>query len=331
MVFVMACLSIVPLAVIIGDATEQLAFYTGSKIGGLLNASMGNLPELFIGFFAVKAGLHDLVLASMAGSIIGNILLVLGFSVLCGGLTYDSQIFDRNIARSNFTLLCFAAISVTVPLAFKLANDGGGHVRDGLIAISFSMAVILLLIYGLGLVFSLVTHRNMFLEHDRNNGGGQAEWSLAKSLCILALATLFVAIESEILVSTVETAGKEFGLPDAFIGIIIIPIIGNVGEHASAILMSMKNKVDISLEIAVGSSMQIAMFVSPLLVLASFALGNPLLYVYDPFEVVAMLTAILLSLYVFQDGRTYWLEGVLLILCYIVFGVAVYYTKLLSV
>ncbi|MFZ4699059.1 MAG: calcium/proton exchanger [Candidatus Methylumidiphilus sp.] len=327
-VFVMACLSIVPMAIIIGDATEQVAVYTGPKIGGLLNATMGNVPELFIGFFAVKAGLFGLVLASMAGSIIGNLLLVLGFSVLCGGLVYTSQTFDKSMARSNFSLLCFAAISVVVPLAFKLTNRESLHLNDGLAAISLAMACIMLLIYILGLVFSLVTHRNMFLESDRIDCVEEPDWSLRKAVIVLGIATLAVAVASEMVVATVEKAGRDFGLPETFIGIVIIPIIGNVAEHSSAVLMSIKNKVDISLEIAVGSSMQIAMFVTPVLVLAGYALGKPMLLVYAPFEVVAIITAILLSLYVFQDGKTYWLEGVLLLFCYVLFGVAFFYAEI---
>lgn len=327
-VFVMACLSIIPLAIVIGDATEQVAIYTGPKIGGLLNATMGNVPELFIGFFAVKAGLYGLVLASMAGSIIGNLLLVLGFSVLCGGMVYTSQTFDKSIARSNFSLLCFAAISAVIPLAFQYTNQGSQHLQDGLAAISLSMACIMLVIYLLGLVFSLVTHRNMFLENDRIDCVEDAEWSLRKAFTILCFAMIAVAVASELVVDTVEKAGRDFGLPQAFIGIIVIPIIGNVAEHSSAILMSVKNKVDISLEIAVGSSMQIAMFVTPVLVLAGLAVGKPMLLIYQPFEVVAIITAILLSLYVFQDGKTYWLEGVLLLFCYIVFGVSFFYAEL---
>ena len=179
-----------------------------------------------------------------------------------------------------------------------------------------------------GLVFSLVTHRNMFMENDRIDCIEEPEWSLRKAVIILGLSTLSVAVASEIVVATVENAGRDFGLPESFIGIIIIPIIGNVAEHASAVLMSIKNKVDISLEIAVGSSMQIAMFVSPVLVLVSFAIGQPMLFVYAPFEVVAILTAILLSLYVFQDGKTYWLEGVLLLFCYIVLGVSFFYADI---
>jgi Ca2+:H+ antiporter len=325
LIFVMACLAIVPLAVLIGDATEQIALYAGPKIGGLLNATMGNVPEFFIGLFAVQAGLYKLVLASMAGSIIGNLMLVLGFSVLCGGVVNKTQTFDKNIARSNFSLLCFAAVSIVLPLAFKLTNGDNENIHDGLAVISFTMAAILLIIYILGLVFSLVTHRNLFLDHDSADNDEEPKWSLARATAILAVTTVFVAIESEILVSTVEKTVREFGLPEAFIGIIIIPIIGNVAEHASAVVMAVKNKVDISVEIAVGSSMQIAMFVSPVLILFSFAIGHPLIYVYDPFIVVAVLAGILLPLIVFQDGRTYWLEGALLIFSYLVFSVAFFF------
>jgi Ca2+:H+ antiporter len=327
-IFWAACLAIIPLAVLIGDATEQIAAYNGPKIGGLLNATMGNIPELFIGFFAVKAGLYGLVLASMAGSIIGNIMLVLGLSILTGGLRYSFQTFDRNIARSHFSLLCFAGVSLVVPLAFQITNDGDPNLERGLTVISFTMSLLLLLIYVLGLVFSFVTHRNLFLQHQSARNGTEPTWGFLNAVIILAVAAALTALESEMLVATVEGTVKEIGLPEAFIGVVIIPLIGNVAEHASAILMALKNKVDISLEIAVGSSMQIAMFVAPVLVLVSFAGGQPLLYVYDSFEVVAVLTGIFIALFVFQDGKTYWLEGALLVFCYVVFAVAFFYVTL---
>lgn len=325
LIFIYACLAIVPLAVLISDSTEQIAVYTGPKIGGLLNATMGNIPELFIGLFGVQAGLHQLVLASMAGSIMGNIMFVLGVSIFCGGVIHANQTFDKTIARSNFSLLCFAAISLIVPLAFKLTHDNPAKLDQGLTVISFSMAIILLLIYVMGLVFSLIAHKNLFLEADHNGNGKQAKWSLGFSIGLLTLTSAFVAIESELLVSKVEAAIQVLKLPELFIGIIIVPILGNVAEHTSAIVMAVRNKVDISVEIAVGSSMQIAMFVAPILILFSFALGNPLIYVYDPFEVIAVIIGILLSLYVFQDGKTYWLEGALLTFAYVLFCVAFFF------
>jgi Ca2+:H+ antiporter len=327
MIFFMACLSIVPLAVIIGDATEQISIYTGPKIGGLLNATMGNVPELLIGIFAVKAGLYGLVLASMAGSIMGNILLVLGFSVFLGGLKNKIQVFNKNIARSNFSLLSFAAISIVIPFAFKYATRGSAHSEQGTITLSLGIAILLLCIYVLGLVFSLVTHRNIFTQHDEHaeEEKEEAKWSLPVSMTVLAAATFFVAIQSETLVATVEHTVKQFGLPEVFIGIILIPILGNVAEHASAMIMAVKNKIDISVEIAVGSSMQIALFVAPILVILSFILGNPLPYVYSPFEVVGMLVGIMMSIYVFQDGKTNWLEGIQLVTCYIILAIAFFF------
>lgn len=331
-IFATACLAIVPLAIIIGQATEQIAAYAGPKVGGLVNATMGNIPELFIGFFAVKTGLYGLVLASMVGSIIGNIMLVLGLSILAGGMLHKFQSFDRNIARSHFSLLCFAAVSLVVPLAFKMTREGQANVEQGLTVLSLAMSALLLLIYVLGLTFSFVTHRNLFVQYDGNgNGNGNGEppqWSLRTALAVLAVCAALVALQSELLVETVEGTAQRLGLPQAFIGVIIVPLVGNVAENASAILMARKNRINISLEIAVGASMQIAMFVAPLLVLTSFMTDQPLIYLYDPFEVVAVLTGILIALFVFQDGATYWLEGALLLFCYVIFGIAFFFVHL---
>lgn len=327
-VFLAVCLSIIPLAAVIGNATEQLSLYTGSKVGGLISATMSNIPELLIGFFAVKAGLHRMVMASLAGSIMGNILLVLGLSILLGGLRRKYQYFDKSTARSNFILLMFAAMSVIIPFALKYAIDGHGKesINSGLNAISFSIAVILLFTYVSGLVFSLVTHRNVFTrQEEREEKTEKPEWSLRYSIIVLALAAIFVAVESDMLVDTVGAVIRNYGLPEVFIGIILIPILGNVAENVSAIIMAVKNKVDICVEIAVGSSIQIALFVAPLLILTSFILGNPLIYVYDMFEIVAMVIGIGLSLFVFQDGKTNWLEGIVLLGCYILLGVAFFF------
>lgn len=328
LVFLTVCLSIIPLAAVIGTATEQISLYTGSKVGGLISATMSNVPELLIGFFAVKAGFYNIVLASMAGSMLGNILLVLGVSIFLGGLKRKYQSFDKTIARSNFILLLFAATSIIIPFALKYAIRGSDRVNlnDGLIATSFSIAVILLITYIAGLVFSLVTHRNIFVrQEDREEQNEQPDWSLLKAVIILLSAAFFVAIESEMLVDTIEFVTKSYGLPEVFMGIILIPLLGNVAENVSAVLMAVKNKVDICIEIAVGSSIQIALFVAPLLILSSFILGNPMIYVYDMFEVVAILAAIGLSLFIFQDGRTNWLEGVVLLGCYVLLGVAFFF------
>lgn len=327
-IFVMTCLSIVPLAIIIGNATEQISFYTGPKIGGLLNATMSNIPELLIGLFAVMAGRYSLVMASMAGSIMGNVLLVLGFSVFFGGLKYKFQSFNKAIARANFTMLTFAAISFIIPLAFKHATEGTESFNKGIPVLSLGISLILIITYLLGLVFSLVTHISIFTQRDEESHKdeeGSPKWKLSSSILILSAAAVLVAVQSEALVSTVEQVVRTFGIPEAFIGIVLIPILGNVAENASAIIMAVKNKVDISVEIAVGSSMQIAMFVAPLLVIISFIQGHPMAYVYNFFEVVSMLIGICMAVYVFQDGKTNWLEGIQLIGCYIILALAFFY------
>ena len=322
MTFIFACLAIVPLAVLITDATEQIAISTNPKVGGLLNATMANIPELFIGLFAVKAGLYNLMLASMAGSVIGNLMFVLGMSIFCGGLRHAAQSFDRTNVRTNLSLLCFAALSVIMPLAFKLTHADSGKLEQSLTAISFTMASILLLIYLAGQVVT-IRAQSAIAEPDQDDAGVEvSKWSLRFAVGVLLAVTGLVAVESDLLVSKVEIAVNELHLPETFIGIIIIPILGNVAENTSAILMAYRNKLDISLEIAVGSSMQISMFVAPALVLLSFALNRPLIFVYDPFKAVALISAIFLALNVLQNGKTYWLEGALLVCAYLVFCVA---------
>lgn len=326
LVFFTACLSVVPLSAVISNATEQLSLYTGSKIGGLLNATMGNIPELLIGLFAVRAGYFNLVLASMAGSIIGNMLLVLGFSALLGGFKHQFQYFNKNTARSNFTLLFFAALSVIIPFTLKHALDTKMDANTALASVSFSIAVAMLVIYISGLIFSLITHRNVFIKQKEENlPSEKPRWKLWVSVTLLAVTAFFIALESEMIVDGIDHVIANYGLSEVFIGIILIPLIGNVAEHASAIIMAIKNKVDICVEIAVGSSIQIALFVAPLLILVSFFSGKPIIYVYDLFMVVAMLSAIGLSLYIFSDGKTNWLEGLVLISCYSVLGVAFFF------
>ena len=326
--FITVCLSIIPLAAVIGNATEQLAYYTGAKAGGLISATMSNIPELMIGLFSVNAGMYNLVLASIAGSIIGNILLVLGASILLGGFKYKYQAFNKNIARSNFILLVFTAMSIVIPFSLRHAMTSklGPSLQNGLTTISFSIAVILLVAYVSGLVFSLITHRNVFIKQEENKEEGKrAEYSLALTIGVLVAASVCVAVESRMLVDTAQQVINNYGFSELFIGIIIIPILGNVAENMSAILMALRNKVDISIEIAIGSSIQIALFVAPLLILASFMTGNPIIYIFDFFELVALLVAIALSLYVFQDGKTNWFEGLVLVCCYIILGIAFYF------
>lgn len=322
-VFAFCCLGIVPLAVVLGDATEQISMYTGPKVGGFLNATMGNVPELLISAFAIQAGMYSLVLASLAGSILGNILLVTGMSIFIGGLKYKFLPFNTNITKNNFTLLAFAVFSIAVPFFFKLAN---GDSASGIPMQHFSLALAILMVvlYILGLVFSLITHRDIFNSNDNGEEGEEEKevpsWSLKKGIFVMAAAAVAVAVMSEILVSTVEGAAEQFGLGEAFIGIILIPILGNVAEHASAVIMAYKGKIDISIEIAVGSSMQIAIFVTPLMVIYSALMGNTMEYVYTPMELMGIVISIGITLVVFLDNKVNWLEGIELVASYILLG-----------
>ena len=328
LLFITVCLSIIPLAALIGDATEQISIYTGSKAGGLISATMSNVPELLIGFFAVRKGLYGLVLSSMAGSIISNILLVLGLSILLGGLKHKYQSFSKSIARCNFLLLIFAALSIMIPFTLQYVIEDVGEAGSivGLTAVSLCMAVVFLLTYISGLIFSFKTHSTIFIKHEPHQEEKEAaKWSLKKAVLVLIAAALCVAFESEMLISTVEHIISRYGFKETFIGIIIIPLLGNVAENTSAIIMAVRNKVDLSIEIAIGSCIQIALFVAPLLIFVSFFIGNPIVYVFNAFQLVAMLIAIGLSLYVFQDGRTNWLEGLVLVSSYAILGVAFFF------
>ena len=321
-VFWLCCLGIVPLAAVLGDATEQISLYTGPKVGGFLNATMGNVPELLISGFAVKAGLFSLVLASLAGSILGNLLLVMGMSIFIGGLKFKFLPFNTNITHNNLTLLAFAVFSIAVPFFFKLANnqpDGSESVAK----FSLALAIIMVVLYSLGLVFSLITHRDIFLDEVGDDDEEETPaWTLRKGVIVLAVAAFFVAVMSEILVSTVEGAAKQYGLGEAFIGIILIPILGNVAEHAAAVIMAYKGKINISIEVAIGSSMQIALFVTPLMVVWSAFVGPTMEYVYTPMELMGIIISVVLVTTVFMDHKVNWLEGAELIAGYIILGAA---------
>ena len=320
-VFWLCCLGIVPLAAVLGDATEQISMYTGPKVGGFLNATMGNVPELLISGFAVKAGMFSLVLASLAGSILGNLLLVMGMSIFVGGMKFKFLPFNKNITHNNLTLLGFAVFSIVVPFFFKLSSgesDGG----ESMSKFSLALAIIMVVLYSLGLIFSLVTHRDIFQDEDGDDEGEEAKWTLRKGVIVLTIAAALVALMSEILVSTVEGAAEQYGLGEAFVGIILIPILGNVAEHAAAIIMAYKGKINISIEIAVGSSMQIALFVTPLMVIWSAMIGPTMEYVFTPMELMGIIVSVVLVGTVFMDLKVNWLEGAELVAAYIILGAA---------
>lgn len=312
--FILAALSIIPLAGLMGAATEEISFYTGPKIGGFLNATFGNATELIISFFALKAGLFDVVKASIAGSVIGNILLVLGASMLFGGLKHKNQTFNKKVIEVSSSMLLFAVIGLCIPAIFthtidpKLLNTR----YEGL---SIVVAIIMFAIYILSLVFSFFTHKDIYsIDHEEE---GSAKWSLKKSIIILAIATILIAIESEFLVSGVDSITATLGLSEFFVGIILIPIIGNAAEHSTAIVMAMKNKMDVSVEIAVGSSLQIILFVAPVLIFLSL-LFTPMSIVFNQFELVSLIVSVLIVNRVASDGESNWLEGVQLLSVYLI-------------
>ncbi len=332
LVFVTAALGIIPTAALMGRATEELAARSGPGIGGLLNVTFGNAPELIIALFALGQGLHEVVKASIIGSIIGNILLVLGGAMLAGGLGREKQTFSRTGASIQTSMLLLAAAALLMPAIFELV-EGKGLPQPGAQIVdygstvehlSLAVAIVLIVTYVLGLVFSLKTHRDLFNpEYGDEDSWG---WSVRASVIALAIAGVLVGVMSEVLVSSISEASKSVGLSEFFIGVIVVAIVGNAAEHWVAVLVAMKDKMDLSVNIAIGSSAQVALFVAPVLVLASFFIGpHPLALVFNGFELGAVLIAILIANYVTQDGESTWFEGVQLLAVYIVFGIAFFY------
>ncbi|MFK8328692.1 calcium/proton exchanger [Pseudomonas sp. BJa5] len=327
LVFLAAALAIVPLAGWLGRATEQLAERSGEGVGGLLNATFGNATELIIALSAMRAGLHDVVKASVAGSIVGNILLVLGAAMLAGGLRHREQLFNASAARSQATLLTLAAIALILPAAYNAVV--APRVPHGLQALSLYISLVLLLVYGLFLVYSLITHKNLFAGdpgavHDPHQA---PDWSTGKALLVLAAATVMIAWISEILVAAIEPSARQLGLSNLFVGVFIVAILGNAAEHSSAISAAMKNRMDLSLAIAIGSSVQVALFVAPVLVLASYLISaTPMDLAFSSGLVLSMLLAVLITGQVAGDGRSDWLKGVQLLAVYLILGLAYFFT-----
>jgi Ca2+:H+ antiporter len=323
LIFVASGLAIVPLAGWMGHATEQLAERTGEGVGGLLNATFGNAAELIIALAALRAGLHEVVKASLAGSIIGNILLVLGAAMLAGGLRHREQHFNPAGARSQATMLTLAAIALIVPAAVRAI--GGGE-SIGLAPLSVGISCVLLGVYALNLVFSLVTHASLFSGSHAPEAAHAPPRSLGRALATLGVATLFVAWMSEILVGTIEPSAHALHLNDVFVGVFVVAILGNAAEHATAVTAALKNRMDLSLSIAIGSSVQVALFVAPLLVLASYLLGPaPMDLAFTGGLVLTVLLAVLICGQVAGDGRSDWLKGAQLLAVYIILGLAFFF------
>lgn len=335
-IFITSALAIVPLAAWMGTATEEIAVVLGPSLGGLLNATFGNATELIIGLVALNAGLIDVVKASITGSIIGNLLLVMGLSMFLGGLRYKEQTFQPIVARTNASAMNLAVIAMLLPTAVNYTSSGVD--KATIQHLSEWVAIVLILVYGLTLLFSMKTHSYLYdaglAEMDPEE---LAEANLAPDdpakhevnvklwSGVLLACTLMVAIESELLVGTLEEATSRLGLTALFTGVILVPIIGNAAEHATAVTVAMKNKMDLSVSVAVGSSLQIALFVAPFLVLAGWVLHKPMDLDFNPFELVAVAVSVLIANSISSDGQSNWLEGTMLLAAYLVLGIAFYF------
>jgi len=322
-VFVLSALGLIPLAKVIGDATEELAIFTGPRLGGLLNATLGNLAELIITIFALQAGLVDLVRASITGSIIGNLLLVLGFSIVAGGWKYGIQKFDRRTASNNAVLAVLAVVALAIPSLFDRALTT--HPNSELF-FSEGVAAVLIILYGLNILYSF---RSKADDKDVIAIGEAAEeeqgrWSLRLTIGVLVAATIATALVSETLVGAVEPVVAKLGLTEFFVGIIIIPLIGNIAEHVVAVQVALKNKMELSIAVSLGSSLQIALFVAPVLVFISLLFNNRLLLVFNDFELIALFGASLIAALIALDGESNWLEGAMLLAVYLIAGLAFY-------
>ncbi|MFS8636457.1 MAG: calcium/proton exchanger [Gemmatimonadota bacterium] len=326
-IFIASSLAIIPLAGLMGRATEQLAERLGEGVGGLLNATFGNAAELIIAIMALRAGFHDLVKASITGSIIGNILLVFGLGTLWGGLKYESQTFNRTAASLGATLLVLSAIGLVVPAIFHHLAGAGAVILER--ELSFEIALVLMATYLLSLVFTLRTHRHLYVGDAGPHGLHEIDAELGstkQALLLLLASTAGVALMSELLVGAVEEAAEAFGMSEVFVGVILVALIGNAAEHSTAVLMAGKNKMDAAINIAVGSSIQIALFVAPLLVFLSYVMGpQPMDLIFTTLEVVAVAIAVAIMALISQDGESHWMEGVQLLAVYVILGIAFYF------
>lgn len=326
LIFLCAAVAIIPLAGWLGRATEQLAERCGEGVGGLLNATFGNATELIIAIAALRAGLHDVVKASLAGSIIGNILLVLGAAMLCGGLRFKEQHFNSEGARAEASLLTLAAIALVLPAAYMLRAEQVPLLLDKVQHLSTAISVVLLLAYGLFLYYSLVTHKALFAGNHEDDSDKANLWPMGKAIGVLALATGLIAWTSEILVGAIEPSAKAFGLSNIFIGVFVVAILGNAAEHATAITAALKNRMDLALSISIGSSLQVALFVAPVLVLSSLFIGtNPMDLAFSSGLTLTVLLAVIITGQVAGDGRSDWLKGMQLLAVYLVFAMAFFF------
>ena len=345
LIFAAAALGVVPTAAVMGRATEEIAHKAGPGIGGIMNVTFGNAPELIIAFFALEKGLHEVVKASIAGSILGNILLVLGASMLVGGLTAPAdkqsgvkeQRFEAQAAHAQAGMLLLAVVTLMMPVVYELVSSSDPLPQPGdsrldfnstVEHLSLATAIVLMLVYFAGQYFSLRTHKSLFNPYTEGEPAEEHgdSWSMKKALIALAISGVLVGLMSEILVGSIEEASHDIGLSEFFVGVIVVAIVGNAAEHWVAVLVAAKQKMDLAVNIAMGSSAQIAMFVAPVLVILSFFFGpNPMPLVFNGYEIAAMIGAILVAQFVTIEGRSNWFEGVQLLGLYVILGIVFFY------
>ncbi len=334
-VFASSAVAIIPLAGLMGKSTEMLAERLGPGIGGLLNASFGNAAELIIAFFALKRGLVDVVKASITGSILGNILLVLGASFLAGGLRFSRQTFNATAAGMSATLLALAVVGLLVPGIFHAHLRIYDQLADEQ-SLSVEISVVLFAVYLLLLLFSLRTHKHLYQAgaHESSKDGEktpfadvEGHWPRWLSIVVLLAATTLVAVMSELLVGAIEITSKQLGWSEFFVGVVVVAIVGNAAEHSTAVLVAYKNRMELAFQIAVGSGLQIALFVAPVLVFVSHIPGfpYPLDLVFNMMEIVAVAVSVMVVGLVAYDGESNWMEGLLLLAVYVILGVAFYH------
>ncbi|GGG13122.1 calcium/proton exchanger [Paenibacillus abyssi] len=320
--FAFSAIAILFVAGFLGKATESVAHYAGQRLGGFLNATFGNAAELIIAIFLVREGLFDMVKASLTGAIIGNLLLVLGLSMLLGGIKFKQQHYNVEAAGHNATLMIMAVIGLFVPAVFVTSENFSVR-KDEIL--SLSVAGILILSYLLWLIFSMITHKDILADEQAPpDHGEEPAWSKRTSVLYLITATVMVALVSEWLVGTLDTFSARFGLSELFIGAFVIAIVGNAAEHSAAVMLAMKNKIGAAVEIAIGSSLQIALFVAPVLIFVSTLFGQTMDILFTPIELTAIAVAVFIAQSVSRDARTNWYEGALLIMVYLILGIAFY-------
>lgn len=318
-IFGVAGLAILPLAGLIGTATEELAARSGPQVGGLLNATFGNVTEMIISFFLILEGQIEVVKASLAGAIIGNVMLVLGLAFLLGGWTRTEQTFNVKTAGLHSASLVIAVVALLMPALFAFTPEATSFRTE---AVSVGVSIVLMLLYIFSLLFSLITHRALFRSQFHEV---KPTWSLGRALGYLGGATVVVGLMSEFLVGALEEATATLGLSELFVGLIVVPIIGNAAEHSSAVVLAMKDRMDVSIEIAIGSSVQLALFVAPVLVFASLAVGQPMDFIFTGYEIAAVGFSSVILAFIALDGRSNWLEGAQLLAAYVIVAISFFF------